>query len=152
MGRGRGGYTEKKSNYIDSGGRKVTDSGSIFVGERYIEAGYETVFRQRHDEIEQQTYDLTIKSSDDKDFIKNIEVKRTTSPNPSQLAKNIKEGFEQVGNDTVAVYLPNHKNNTSGIDYAKSAFAEAKRKGWIHGTVEVWFSDSKKMSDRLIFN
>ena len=41
MGRGRGGYTEKQTSYKDSGGHKVTDSGAIFVAERYIDQGYE---------------------------------------------------------------------------------------------------------------
>lgn len=45
--------------------------------------------------------------SDDKDYIKNIEVKKATSEKSSQMAKNIKEGFEQVGEGgAVAVYLP----------------------------------------------
>lgn len=50
----------------------------------------------------------------------NIEVKQTTSKNPSQMAKNIKKGFEQVGKDgKVAVYLPNRTNCNSAVDYAR---------------------------------
>ncbi len=48
MGRGRGGYTGKQVTYRDSGGHKVKDPGSIFVGERYIDMGYEVVFRREH--------------------------------------------------------------------------------------------------------
>lgn len=144
MGRGAGGYTEKQASYRDSGGHKVTDSGSIFVGERYIDMGYETVFRQVHDG--QKNYDLTIKTSDDLEFVKNIEVKKTTSKNPSQMAKNIKEGFGQVGKDgTVAIYLPNRTNCDSAISYATKAYEEAQRKGWVDGHVEVWFSDKTKI-------
>lgn len=144
MGRGAGGYTEKQISYKDSGGHKVTDSGAIFVGERYMEMGYETVFRQEHQD--QKNYDLTIKTSDDTEFVKNIEVKKTTSKNPSQMAKNIKEGFEQVGKGgTVAVYLPNRTKCDSAINFAKAAYAEAKRKGWINGSVEVWFKDKNKI-------
>ena len=94
MGRGKGGYTAIQTNYKDSGGRKVTDQGSIFVAERYIDMGYEVIFRQRHDEIDKKTFELTIKTSDDKDFVKDIEVKKTTTTKSSQLAKNIIEAFD----------------------------------------------------------
>lgn len=128
MGRGRGGYTEKQVGYKDSGGHKVTDTGSVFIAERYIDQGYEVVFRQEHDG--RKTYDLTIKTSDDTAFVKNIEVKQTTSTNPSQMAKNLKEGFEQVGKDgTVAIYLPHRSNCPSAIKYVNEAYAEATRKG-----------------------
>ncbi len=144
MGRGRGGYTEKQLSYKDSGGHKVTDSGSIYVGERYIDKGYEVVFRQEHQG--KRNYDLTIKTSDDEAFVKNIEVKQTTSKNPAQMAKNIKEGFEQVGeNGTVAVYLSHRSNCTSATDFAREAFEEAQRKGWVKGPVEVWFNDKTKI-------
>lgn len=49
MGRGRGGYTKKQPSYRDSGGHKVTDKGAIFVAERYMDEGYEAVFRRKHD-------------------------------------------------------------------------------------------------------
>ena len=144
MGRGRGGYTEKQSSYKDSGGKTVTDAGAIFVAERYIDDGYEAVFRREHGD--QKSYDLTIKTSNDEEFVKNIEVKRTTSKNPAQLAKNIKEGFEQVGQDgTVAIVLPHHNNSNTGKSFAREGFDEAVRKGWIKGHVEVWFKDKTKI-------
>ena len=144
MGRGRGGYTEKQATYRNSGGHKVTDTGSIFVAERDIDQGFEVVFRQEH--ANQKTFDLTIKTSDDTKIIKNIEVKKTTSRNPSQIAKNIKEGFEQVGKDgTVAIFLPNRSNCVSSNEFARAGFAEAQRKGWVAGKVEVWFSDRTKI-------
>ena len=144
MGRGVGGYSEKQISYKDSGGKKVIDIGAIFVGERYIDMGYETVFRQEHEG--QKNYDLTIKTSDDTKIEKNIEVKRTTSKNFSQMAKNIKKGFEQVGKGgTVAIYLPQRKKCKLSIKYAKDAYEEAQRKGWVKGYVEVWFSDKTKI-------
>lgn len=147
MGRGRGGYTSIQSSYKDSGGRKVTDRGTIFVAERYIEEGYEAVFRQRHDERNAKTYDLTIKTSDDSDFVKNIEVKRVISENPSQLAKNIKEGFEQVGDGgTVAIYLPDKNKDSEGTKrLINEGYQEALRKGNIKGSIEVWFDDKTKL-------
>jgi len=144
MGRGRGGYTEKQSSYHDSGGNKVTDQGSIFVAERYIDDGYEAVFRQKHEP--DKTYDLTIKSSNDENFIKNIEVKRITSTNPSKIASNIKKANEQIHDgDTIAIVLPNHKNNKEGRDFVETGIAEARRKGLIKGPIEVWFSDRTKI-------
>lgn len=147
MGRGRGGYTAINVLYKDSEGRKVTDTGTIFVAERYIDMGYETVFRQRHDEIRQKTFDLTIKTSDDKNIIKNIEVKKTTSNNPSQLAKNILEAFEQVGTKgTVAIYLPNkNKSSPEVMRYVNAGVQEAKRKLSYSGEIEFWFDDKTRI-------
>ncbi len=147
MGRGRGGYTSIQSTYKDSGGRKVTDSGTIFVAERYIDMGYEAVFRQRHDEKNEKTYDLSIKTSNDEDFIKNIEVKRVTSLNPSQLAKNIKIGFGQVGEGgTVAIYLPGRTCGSEKIQkFIKDGYQEAQRKGNVKGEVEIWFDNKTRV-------
>ena len=153
MGRGHGGYTEISSghNYKDSGGRKVTDSGAIFVAEKYIDAGYESVFRQRHDN--QQTYDLTIKTSDDAHYVKNIEVKQVVSKNPSKLATNIDNAFNQVKEGgTVAIYLSKMKRSDVSERFAREGFAEAQQKGWVIGKVEVWFSDTKSVNDKFDLN
>ena len=145
MGRGRGGYTVKQTTYHDSGNHKVTDPGSVFVAERYIDEGYESVFRQRHDG--EKTLDLTIKSSNDEEFIKNIEVKQVTSNNASMIATNIKRANEQIEDgDTIAIYLPHHKNDDKGRTFAEAGVSEAKRKGLIKGPIEVWFSDKSKIS------
>jgi hypothetical protein len=146
MGRGRGGYTEIQAHYKDSAGQKVKDIGAIFVAERYIDAGYESVFRREHQP--DKSFDLTIKTSDDVDFVKNIEVKRVTSENPSKISFNIEKGFRQFvpGQEgTVAIVLPNHKNDHKGISFAKAGFDEAKRKGFVIGEVEFWFSDKTKV-------
>ena len=146
MGRGRGGYTQKQIWYLDSGGNKVTDRGAIFVAELYMDMGYESVFRREH--TPDNNYHLTIKSSDDLSFIKNIEVKQTTSPRSSKMASNICKGFVQLHDDynaTVAIYLPNLKNYSTGREYAKKGFEEALRKGWVRGKVEVWFSDKTRI-------
>ncbi len=148
MGRGRGGYTEKQVFYKDTAGRKVTDKGSIFVAERYIDLGLEPVFRCVKSELQLKQYDLTIKTNDDLNYLQNIEVKQTTSPNPSAIAKNIQKGFKQFrfyDNATVAIYLPNHINNDIGRRHAQAGFDEAVRKGHVLGHVEVWFSDKSKI-------
>lgn len=144
MGRGRGGYTEKQTSYRDSGNQKVTDKGAIIVAERYIDMGYESVFRQRH--VDQKTYDLTIKTSDDQNYVKNIEVKMLSTSNPSQMATNIRRAGKQINDgDTVAIVLPNYKKNETGIAFAKAGYDEAKRKGFVKGPVEVWFSDKSSL-------
>jgi len=153
MGRGYGGYTEisPEHSYKDSGGRKVTDSGSIFVAEQYINAGYESVFRQRHEN--QQTYDLTIKTSDDVQYVKNIEVKQVVSTNPSKLATNIGAAFEQVKEGgTVAIYLSKMSRNETSERFVREGFAEAQRKGWVVGKVEIRFSDTKSVNEKLDLN
>lgn len=147
MGRGRGGYTEKQVSYRDSGGHKVTDRGAIFVAERYMDMGYETVFRREHKT--EHSYDLTIKSSNDKDFVKNIEVKQITSSKVSKVASEIKKGFRQLtdrgeNNGTVSIYLPNHNCSSTAIQFVKEGYEEAKRKGNVHGNVEIWFKDKKR--------
>lgn len=143
MGRGRGGYTEKQTGYKDSGGFKVTDKGAIWVAERYIEDGYESVFRQRHDP--ETSCDLTIKTSDDTQTIKNIEVKQVTSQNPSKIATHIKEANEQIApGDAIALYFPNRTYSRESNSFVEQGIAEARRKNYIKGPVEVWFSDKKK--------
>ena len=94
MGRGNGGFTAKQAVYRDSSGNKVTDKGAIWVAERYIEQGYESVFRRKHDP--DKGCDLTIKTSDDENIVKNIEVKKVTSSNPSQMAINIAKARKQI--------------------------------------------------------
>ena len=146
MGRGNGGYTEKQPYYRDSMNNKVTDQGAIFVAERYIDQGFEVVFRQ--DQTPGKHYDLTIKDSSDTVFVKNIEVKKMTSENPGQIAKNIKRAFEQLDNTpngTVALYFENHTKTESIIDVIKAGYKEAKRKNNVHGNVEVWFKDKTCM-------
>ncbi len=144
MGRGRGGYTEKQPSYKDSGGHKVTDKGAIFVAERYMDQGYEAVFRRDHNP--DRGCDLTIKTSDDETFIKNIEVKAVVSPKTRKISDNIKNAKGQIKpGDTVAIYLPNHRSSEAGRSFAEAGIAEARRKGYIIGPIEVWFSDKTKI-------
>ena len=150
VGRGEGrlgGYIAKEAMYCDSGGHKVKDKGAIFVAERYMDQGYEAVFRQTHP-AQGKTYDLSIKTSDDTSYVKNIEVKRVTSPNPGKIAEHIHHGFRQFGDEpegTVAVVLSNHRNDKAGLEFAMAGFDEAKRKGWVAGHVEIWFKDKTKI-------
>lgn len=143
MGRGHGGYTEYRESYRDSGNHKVTDKGAIFIAERYIDEGYESVFRRR---AKEKSIDLTIKTTDDTQFVKNIEVKMVCGENPSQIEKQLKKAKDQIKiGDTVAIYLPHHRNDAIGYAFAKAGVDEAKRKGDINGPIEVWFSDKTKI-------
>ncbi len=147
MGRGRGGYTHHQLSYKDSSGRKVKDKGAIFVAERYMDMGYESVFRQ---EINgEKRFDLTIKTSDDVNFVKNIEVKQVISPNSSRIAENIRHGFEQLaseGGGTIALYDANHNQSLERLSFIQKGIDEAKRKGWVKGPIEVWFKDKIKVN------
>ncbi len=146
MGRGRGGYVSYQTTYKDSAGKTVDDYGVIFVAERYIDMGYESVFRRKHEP--DRFFDLTIKSSDDKNFIKNIEVKKITSNNPSKIATRIKDANGQFPDgkvDTIALYLEKMKNTKTARDFVKSGFNEAKRKGYVKGKIEFWFSDKTRL-------
>lgn len=146
MGRGRGGYSEVQPRYKDSGGKFVKDSGAIFVAERYIELGYEAVFRR--EKPPDKSYDLTIKTSDDKFFVKNIEVKQVISSNPSKIATELKRGTTQLpkdGTGTVAIYLPNFSNDAEGIAHVTKGYNEAVRKNFVKCHVEVWFKDKTKL-------
>ena len=143
MGRGRGGYITSEQSYKDSGGAKVIDKGAIFVAERYIDLGYESVFRRRK---ENKFYDLTIKTSDDTQYVKNIEVKTINSNNSSQIAKQIKHAYGQIGDgDTVALFFQHHSNCECANKMANAGIDEARRKGWVRGPIEVWFKDKTKI-------
>ncbi len=52
--------------------------------------------------------------------------------------------FTRYG-DTIAIFLPNHRNSESGRAFAEEGIAEARRKGWIKGPIEVWFSNKTKI-------
>lgn len=140
MGRGRGGYNTKQITYYDSNNRKVIDKNAIFVAERYIDQGYEVVFRRTHEP--DRGCDLTIKTSDDLHIIKNIEVKGVTSDNSSKISTRIEAADTQISDgDTIAIYLPNFKSDTDGKNFALAGLREAHRKGLIKGPIEFWFSD-----------
>ena len=145
MGRGHGGYKEYRESYRDSGNHKVTDKGAIFIAERYIDEGYESVFRRR---AKEKSIDLTIKTTDDTQFVKNIEVKTVFSSNPSQMAKQLKYAKKQIKEgETVVLYLPNHRNTPQGREFVRQGIEEAKRKGYLKGPVEAWFSDKTKLNN-----
>lgn len=141
MGRGNGGYDRKQDVYYDTGGSKVIDPGTKFVAERYIDEGYVVVFRQRH---EDKTPDLTIKDPSDTQIVKNIEVKRMTSTNPSKTAERIKEAFSQVEDGGTVALDFSCQDKMSARRIAREGFAEAMRKGNVHGKVEIWHKDKTR--------
>ena len=89
---------------------------------------------------------MTIKTADDKSYVKNIEVKKVTTLNASNISKNIHKATTQVGdNGTVALYFEGRKNTATNRDFAHKGVEEARRKGYIKGSVEVWFADKTKI-------
>ena len=83
-----------------------------------MDLGYESVFRREIDGVKR--FDLTIKTSDDVNFVKNIEVKQVISPNSSRIAENIRNGFEQLageGGGTIALYDANHNQSQDRISF-----------------------------------
>ena len=125
MGRGHGGYTDPQPSYKDSGGQKVIDKGAIFVGERYMDLGYETVFRGRRNN---PLYDLTIKTSDDTQFVKNIEVYGEMHRYIPYLAKNA--GFTRIGEKPV-----HHQKRK----YGKSKFGMSRFVNGFLDLMSLWF-------------
>ena len=128
---------------MKSASRKMVRIICFQIAERYIEEGYESVFRQTHN---YRCCDLTIKTSDDTQRIKNIEVKMINSDKSSQIAKRIKDAGGQIKDgDTVALYVHKHTKCSSGVEMVTSAVNEARRKGWVKGPIEVWFRDKTKI-------
>ena len=103
----------------------------------------------RQSESEGKHYDLTIKDSNDVEFIKNIEVKKVTSENPSQIAKNIEKAFRQLEgapNGTVALFFEHHTNTQEIRDVIRKGYEEAMRKNNVKGPVEIWFKDKTSIT------
>lgn len=62
------------------------------------------------------------------------------------IAKNIKIAGAQISEgDTVALLFPDRTSTQSNRDFVERGIAEAKRKGYVKGPIEVWFSDKTKI-------
>ncbi len=151
MGRGKGGYIAKSDLYRGTANHKVTDKGVIYVGERYIEAGYCVVFIKQQSKVtDVKTYDLAIKDQDDTKILERIEVKQITSSSPSRISDDIEKGFTKFTGDytgSVDLYFPKLKNTQSdlnivqaGIDYAVRQNS-LKEEPFIKGSIRIWLSD-----------
>ena len=74
----------KDKCYYDTGGHKVKDQNAVAVGEYYIKQGKYVAFLK---EIPNENRaDMSVEGV-------HVEVKGMSSPNPSQVAKNLKKGF-----------------------------------------------------------
>lgn len=61
------------------------------------------------------------------------------------LAKNIHKASSQLDEGgTVALYFEGRKSTAANKDFVRKGIEEARRKGYIKGPVEVWFSDKTK--------
>ena len=79
-----------------------------------------------------------------------VEVKGTSSKNPGQVADNIKNAFAQIeaefarnpeakNNPFKVVILSRHDDFEAGFKAVCEGYQEAKRKGYVKGTVEFWY-------------
>ena len=137
---GSGGRTKGKC-YYDTGGHKVTDKNAIEVAEHYMNEGKYVAFLQQHPP--NKSADLSV------DGI-HIEVKGMNSTKSNKVRNNIHEAFDQI-EAGLARYPPNerrpgkviilsrHDSFEDGYKAVREGYQEAKRKGYVKGTVEFWY-------------
>ena len=134
----------KDGYYENSGGNKVTDKNAIAVAEFYLEMGMYVVFLQEKSE-EGGRPDLLI------DFEFLAEVKGVISTNPSQISKQIKKASRQIENElskypdderlpAKIVLLSLHSDFEIGFKAISEGYKEAKRKGQVNFTTELWIN------------
>ena len=141
MGGYGGSSGRKKDNcYRDTGGHKVTDKNSIEVAEHYISEGKYVAFLQQ--KPPDKRADLSVEGV-------HVEVKGMISVKPNKFTNNIREAFEQIEADLSryskdrrkpgkVVILSKHENFQEAYQAAKQGYADAKRRGYVKGTVEFW--------------
>jgi len=136
---GASGKTKDKC-YRDTGGNKVKDKNAIEVAEYYIKNGKYVAFLQEKDG--QKRADLSVDGQ-------HVEVKGMSSPNPSQVAKNLKKGLKQVDAENKRYPEATHRKGTVVILSEYPSFEEAKRivttgyneavrKGYVTGNVKLF--------------
>ena len=135
---GASGKTKDKC-YRDTGGHKVKDKNAITGAEHYIAEGKYVAFLQ---EINgQKRSDLSIEGI-------HAEVKGMISQNPSKVADNIDEAFNQVYADNfrypkethregMVIILSKYPNYAEAQKIVSAGVAEAYRKGYIRGKVKM---------------
>ena len=157
--RGKDGYSMPLENvrrkqgayYEDINGHKIDDKGTIAVAEWYMGQGFNVIFQpEQSGERGVKGFDLTLRTSENKEFIRDIEVKRITSVTEENVTKHIKEGFQQVQDGgTVTIYLPRNRQDQRIIRKLQHGFEEANRLGLVKGHVEAFFSDGSRMELKL---
>ncbi len=138
---GSSGRVKKKNDcYYDSQNKKVTDKNAIEVAEYYLKLGMYVVFL--NDKYSRP--DLLV------DYELLVEVKGVTSPNPSQISKQLKKASRQI--ESEYSHVPEDKRlpakimlilqqETFEIGYHAifEGYKEAKRKNQVHFEVEFLF-------------
>ena len=130
----------KDKCYYDTGGHKVKDKNSIEVAEYYIDKGKRVAFLQ--EKPPEKRADLSVEGV-------HVEVKGMISVKPNKFKNNIREAFEQIEADLSryskdkrkpgkVVILSKHENFEEAYKAARKGYAEAKRQGYVKGTVEFW--------------
>lgn len=130
----------KDKCYYDTGNHKVTDKNAIEVAEHYINEGKRVAFLQ--EKPPEKRADLSVEGV-------HIEVKGMISIKPNKFTNNIREAFEQIEADLSryskderksgkVVILSKHENFDEGYKAAFEGYQNAKRRGYVKGTVEFW--------------
>lgn len=130
--------------YYDTGGHKVTDKNAIVVGEHFINEGKYVAFLQEKDG--QKRSDLSIEGV-------HAEVKGMTSKNPSKVADNIDEAFNQVYADNyrypkethregMVIILSKYSSYEEANKIVSAGVAEAYRKGFVRGKIKMLHNDT----------
>ena len=141
---GYGGASGKVKDkcYRDSKGFKVTEESSIKAAEYYLSVGMSVVFLHQ-DNISRP--DLLV------DFKFIVEVKDIESPNPSQVAKQIKKASRQIEQEhskypedkrlpAKIVLISLHTDLKVGFYAISEGYKEAKRKNDVHFKTELWIN------------
>ena len=142
---GYGGASGRKKDkcYRDSDGNKVKDKNAIEVAEYYLEMGLYVEFLPERPP--KKSPDLFV----DFDFL--AEVKGMLSIKPNKISNAIKEAFEQIADEWArypddkpkppgkAIILSRHDSFEIGFRAFLEGCKDAKRRGYIRGSVEFWF-------------
>jgi hypothetical protein len=127
---------------------------TVFVTKKPVRTDQEVIHSSAYEVcfIDEQSQDLfycedAIVVDIGHSYVKNIEVKKVTTMNASNIAKNIHRASGQISNgDTVALYFEGRKSTADNRSFVSKGVDEARRKGYIKGPVEVWFSDKTKIT------
>ena len=133
---------KKDGCYKDSEGDKVIDKNAIIAAEYYIDLGMYVVFLHE-DEISRP--DLLV------DFEFLVEIKGLTSPNPSQISKQIRKASQQIEKEhskypeeerlpAKIVLISLHTDFEVGFHAITEGYKEAKRKDYVHFKTELWIN------------
>lgn len=131
----------KDNCYRDTGGHKVKDKNTMEVAEHYMNEGKYVAFLQ--EKPPDKNADLSVEGI-------HIEVKGMSSTKSNKVRNNIQEAFEQIEESLShypqdkrkpgkVIILSRHDNFEEGYKAACEGYRDAKRLGYVKGSVEFWY-------------